>query len=76
MTALKFFITFFEVSSKDALKKHVLVFWKDQQNFRKDALNEVQFFGSKREKLKIVKGCVRYIFASLFCKSKGEHLSN
>ena len=22
----------------------------------------------------VVKGCVRYIFASLFCKSKGEHL--
>ena len=24
----------------------------------------------------VVKGCVRYIFASLFCKSKGEHLWN
>ena len=47
MTALKFFITFFEVSYKDALKKHILVFWKDQQNFRKDALNKVQFFTSE-----------------------------
>ena len=29
-----------------------------------------------RQKLTQIKGCVRYIFASLFFKSKLEHLSN
>ena len=29
-----------------------------------------------REMLYRVKGCLRYIFASLFCKSKKEHLWN
>ena len=38
--------------------------------------NILRPLGVKRRKLYSVKGCVRYIFASLFFKSKQEHLSN
>ena len=38
--------------------------------------NILRPLGVKHRKLYSVKGCVRYIFASLFFKSKQEHLSN
>ena len=49
-------------------------FFKDFTNHRKKTNRAVDF--SCRPFPNILKGCVRYIFANLFFKSKRGHLSN
>ena len=60
--------------SRSVKKTEMVIFKSNQKKFEDDL--KIKLYGKRLYPTESVKGCVRYIFANLFFKSKPEHLSN